>query len=131
MHIAKAHLESSTPYSQSKNIDITEHPKKPKENANDYEERTWRARMHVNRDGFLEIPSTAFANAIKGAARRLQIQVPGKGKTLYTKYFEAGVHVAENLVTATKATDVAKDRLFVPSDGKPGGGGAGGAEIPA
>lgn len=122
MKIAKVHLESVTPYSQSKNIDKLEHPEKPKEGKDDYEQRTWRNRMHVTPEGFVEIPSTSFTGSVKSAARRLQIQVPGKGKTQYTKYFEAGIDVAEGLVLKVKAADVPGERLFVPSDGKPGGG---------
>jgi hypothetical protein len=116
------HLESLTPYSQSQNIDKLEHPLKPKEGPNDYEQRTWRHRMHKTADGFVQIPSTSFAGAVKSAAKRLQIQVPGKGKTQFTKYFEAGIDVPESLVLKVKADDVPGERLFVPSDGKPGGG---------
>ena len=122
MHIARAHLESITPYSQSQNIDKLEHPEKPKEGKDAYELRTWKHRMHVTRDGFVEIPSTSFAGAVKSAARRLQIQVPGKGKTLFTKYFEAGIDVAGSLVLNVRADNVLGERLFVPSDGRPGGG---------
>lgn len=122
MKIAKVQIEGVTPYSQSKNIDPLEHPKKTKESPDDYEQRTWTHRLHVNSAGFVEIPSTALAHTVKAAARRLQIQVPGKGKTLFTKYFEAGIDVAGPLELKVKATDVAKERLFVPSDGKPGGG---------
>lgn len=121
MKIAKAYLKSTTPYSQSKNIDRSEFPLKPKELPDAYEQRTWRHRMHVTPDGRVEIPSTAFANVIKAAARRLQIQVPGKGKTQYTKYFEAGIAVMDGIVLDVKAEDVSKERLYVPSDGKPGG----------
>lgn len=122
MHIAKAHLESLSAYSQSRNIDKLEHPEKAKESKDAYEGRTWRHRLHVNEDGFVEIPQTSFANSVKSAARRLQIQVPGKGKTQYTKYFEAGLDVAAPLVLKVRAADVPYDRLFVPSDGRPGGG---------
>ena len=122
MHIAKATLESTTPYSQSKNIDPQEHPKKSKETHDAYEQRTWRHRIHSNTEGFVEIPPTAFANAVKSSARRLQTKVPGKGTTQYTKYFEAGVDVMSSLVLSVKTADIVMDRLFVPSDGKAGGG---------
>lgn len=122
MKIAIVQMESVTPYSQSKHIDEETHPAKPKESKDDYESRCWMHRMHVTPDGYVEIPPTAFANCIKASARRLQIQVPGKGKTLFTKYFEAGVMVPEGLKLDVKAADVPRDRLFVPSDGRPGGG---------
>ncbi len=122
MHIAVATLQSKSPYSQSKNIDKETHPEKPKEGKDDYENRCWRARMHATPDGFVEIPPTAFANTLKMSARRLQIQVPGKGKTQYTKYFEAGVMVAGALKLDILVKDVPRERLFVPSDGVPGSG---------
>lgn len=122
MHIARVSLASLTPYSQGKHIDPEAHPAKPKESKDDYEKRTWRARMHVTSDGFVQIPSTCFANVVKSAARRLQIQVPGKGKTQFTKYFEAGIDVAGNLELPVQADTVPCDRLFVPSDATPGGG---------
>lgn len=122
MHIAKCSLKSVTPYSQSKNIDPHEVPKKPKETGDAYEMRTWQHRIHANPDGFVIIPRTAFPNAIKAAARRLQLQVPGKGKTQFTKYFEAGIDVLDDLVLPLKATELPGERLFVPSDGRPGGG---------
>jgi len=122
MKIAKVQLTGITPYSQSKNIDQLEHPKNPKEGPDAYEERTWRFRMHVNADGYVVIPQTCFTNCIKSSARRLQIQVKGKGKTLYTKYFEAGIDAEGDMVLDVKADDVKGERLFVPSDGKRGGG---------
>jgi len=122
MKIAITQLESTSPYSQSKNIDKDEHPERPKETKDAYEERCWRARLHVTPDGYVEIPPTAFANGIKAAARRLQIQVPGKGKTLYTKYFEAGISVMEGVKLSVRPESVPRDKLFVPADGKPGGG---------
>lgn len=122
MKIAIVTITGKTPYSQSANIDKEVVPEKSKETKDDYEKRTWRHRMHVTAEGFVEIPSTAITGAVRQAARRLQLQVPGKGKTQYTKYFEAGIDVAGPLVLKVKAADVPHDRLFVPSDGKPGGG---------
>ena len=122
MHIAKVELKSATPYSQSKNIDPLDYPKKPKETHDAYEERVWSKRLHTDDKGNVVIPPTAFENAIREAAKRLAISVPGKGKTLYSKYFEAGIQVPEGITLSLKATDVRGERLFVPSDGRPGGG---------
>jgi hypothetical protein len=122
MHIAKVTIEGTSPYSQSRNIDKLEHPKKPKEQPDDYEQRTWRYRMHVDSEGYVEIPGTAFADSLKAAARRLQLQVPSKGKTQWTKYFEAGIDVPMPTRLGVKADSVVCDRLFVPSDAKQGGG---------
>lgn len=121
MHIAHVELKSETPYSQSKNIDPLDHPKLPKETADAAEERLWRHRLHVNRNGNVFIPPTAFENAIREAAKRLAIQVPGKGKTLYSKYIEAGIQIPEGITLDLKGDEVVGDRHFVPADGRPGG----------
>ena len=122
MKSAIAHLVGESPYSQGRHYDEVEVPKKPKELHDAYEQRTWRHRMHTTAEGFVEIPGAAFANCLKGAAKRLKIQVPGKGRVEYTKYFEAGIMVVKGLTLPIKAEDVPSEKLFVPSDGRRGGG---------
>jgi hypothetical protein len=112
-------IRGVSPYSQSK---AHEEPKLPKELHDDYEKRTWRSRMHVTPSGYVLLPASALANAIKEAAKYLSIPVPGAGKATFTKHFDAGVMVLDGIVLAAKATEVPSDRLFVPSDGRPGGG---------
>lgn len=122
MKSAICHLVGEGPYSQSRHYDDTEAPKLPKELHDAYERRTWRHRMHVTKDGHVEIPGACFANCLKTAAKRLKLQVPGKGRVEYTKYFEAGVMVTDGIVLPIKADAVAGEKLFVPSDGRRGGG---------
>jgi hypothetical protein len=122
MKIAVVKLKSTSPYSQGKNIDKEFIPKKAKETDDAFEKRTWRHRIHVTDDGFVMIPGSAFANSIKSSARRLKLQVPGKGRTEYAKYFEAGIMVPGDLKLTTRADDVPCDKLFVPSNGIRGGG---------
>lgn len=119
MKRAIAVLKSVSPYSQSNKIQSV---KGAREKSNDYEERTWRERCHVTEDGHIFIPPMVFANNIKEAAKYLSIQVPGSGKSTYTKNFDAGVMVLESLVLPDLVADVKGETLFVPSDGKPGGG---------
>lgn len=121
MKIAVAKIVSSSPYSQSRHY-ADDVPKLAKELHDAYERRTWPNRMHVTKEGLVEIPGTSFANALKQAAKRLKLQVPGKGRVEFTKYFEAGVMVPENIALSAVASDVPCDKLFVPSDGRPGGG---------
>lgn len=120
MIIATVELESIAPYSQSKNY--TYPPKGDKELPKDYEERTWRERLHVNADGYVFMPPMAFKNCIAGIAKFLSVQVPGKGKATYTKNFEAGILVTEGPVLPLKKEDVEGEWLFLPSDGKRGSG---------
>ena len=122
MKSAIVKVVSASPYSQSKHYTEEDAPKLPKELHDAYEKRTWANRMHVNAAGLVEIPGSCFANCLKGAAKRLKLQVPGKGRVEWTKYFEAGVMVPHPLVLPIKAADVPPERLFVPSDGRRGGG---------
>ena len=112
-------LESVSPYSQSRHYTT---PKLDKENAKHYEERTWRDRLHVNEAGNVFIPSMAFKNCLSEAAKFLGIQIPGKGHNNYTKHFEVGILVTEGMDLGIKPDDVDGEWLFVPSDGKRGGG---------
>jgi hypothetical protein len=119
MKTAKVKLKSISPYSQSRHYETE---KLPKELAKDYEARTWRERLHVNDSGKVYIPPMSFKNCLSEAAKFLGIQIPGKGKSTYTKHFEAGVLVTDALTLDIKADEVKGEWLFVPSDGVRGSG---------
>ena len=119
MKIAECVLVSSTPYSQRT---YYEGPKLPKESDKDFEARTWKEHCHVDKDGYIFIPPMAFANVIKEAARYLSLPIQGKGKQTYTKHFESGVLVPEPLRLSVTKDTVEGEWVFVPSDGKRGGG---------
>lgn len=118
MRVATAHLESLSPYSQSRHYVV---PKLDKEGPADFEARTWRERLHVDADGFVVMPPMAFKNCLSEIAKFLSVKIQGKGKSTYTKHFEAGVMVVEGLTLPLKKDDVAGEWLFVPSDGRRGG----------
>ena len=119
MRICEAVLESVSPYSQSRHYETE---KKDKESAPDYEKRTWRDRMHVTEDGTVIVPPMAWKNALSEIAKFLSMPIPGKGKATYTKHFEAGVLVLEPSSLGIKKDEVEGEWLFVPSDGRRGGG---------
>lgn len=119
MRTAIASLESMTAYSQSRHYDT---PKLAKESSADYENRTWRERMHANAEGFVYIPPMAFKNCLSEVAKFLGKQIPGKGKSTYTKHFEAGVLVMDPLTLGVRKDDVHKETYFVPADGRRGSG---------
>lgn len=114
-----ATLSSVSPYSQSKHYEVE---KLPREGHSDYEKRTWRNRMHKDKDGAVFIPPMAFKNCLAESAKYLSEQIPGKGKTTYTKHFEAGVMVLDGLSLDIPADEVEGETLFVPSNGKRGHG---------
>lgn len=125
MRIATATLEGVAPYSQSKYYDA---PKLSRssgaevETARDYEARTWRDRCHVDGDGNVFIPPMAFKNCLAEIAKYLSVQIPGKGKSTYTKHFEAGIMVLEGLSLPVKKDAVEGEWLFVPASGRRGDG---------
>lgn len=119
MIIATVELESVSPYSQSKHH---YEPKLDRELPKDYETRTWRSRMHVDDAGVVFIPPMALKNCISEAAKFLGIQIPGKGKSTYTKHFEAGLLVTDGPSLGIKAAEVEGEWLFLPSNGVRGDG---------
>jgi len=114
-----ADLIGTSPFQFGKPI-IT--PRRSKERPDQHEERTWRERMHVNSDGIVFIPRMALKLCLDEIAKFLSEKIPGKGNATYTKHFRAGIMVMEDMVLGVKADDVEPNRLFVPSDGKQGGG---------
>jgi hypothetical protein len=120
MRTAIVTIRSRAPYSSSKAI---ESERGDKETPDAFEERTWRERLHVDANGCAFIPGIAFKKALDIAAKRFPTKVKGRGNATYAKFFEAGCMVLENvsLPGVTRAS-VKGERLFVPSDGKAGGG---------
>lgn len=101
-------------------------PRKDKETAQDHEARCWKERAHVNERGRIILPAIAFRHCITDAARFLgssgALQIPGRGKATYTKHFEAGIMVANDIETEYTLDTVKPLWLLVPSDGRRGGG---------
>ena len=121
MIISTAKIQFLSPYCQSR---YHSEPKLNKELPDDYEKRTWKNRLHLDEeDGkTIVIPGMAFANCIKEAAKFLGIQIPGKGKATWTKQFEAGIAVLENVSTGRTVDQAIEKRMFVPSTGVRGDG---------
>lgn len=122
--IAIVTLVSLSPYSQSRFHNTL---KGDRENPEDYENRTWKERLHKDEKGNVFIPPMAFKNCITEAAQFLSIQIPGKGKATYTKHFEAGIMVLDPVFLKfpksglpIKALDVRGDWIFTPSGGQRG-----------
>lgn len=125
-----ATLKSISPYSQSRHY--VNPPKGAKETSRDYEARTWMYRTHANFNddgtgkddgkGNLFIPPMAFKNCLSEVAKFLSVQIPGKGKSTYTKHFEAGIMVLEGITLPLTRTTVKGEWLFVPADGVRGSG---------
>jgi hypothetical protein len=113
-------LQSLTPYGQSRFIGKI---KPPTQASNDFEQATWRERLHYDEETKeVYIPPMAFKNCLSEAAKYLAIQVPGKGKTTYTKHFEAGVLVSDPLPLGITRDEVSGTPLLLNADGRRGSG---------
>ena len=119
MYRATATLIGVSPISFSKYIST---PRNKGESYEAYEERTWKERAHVRKDGMLIHPAMALKNCLSDIAKFLSETVPGKGKATYTKHFEAGIMVTDDLCFGVGFDLVVRETLYVPSDGVRGGG---------
>ena len=112
MKTVEATLESLAPLSMSR---YHQTPRLDREIPKDYEARTWRERLHALPDGTVYMPPTFVKNALGIAAKYLGLQIPGKGKSTYTKHFDAGVIVPEGATLGIKKEDVPGEWLFLHS----------------
>lgn len=119
MKTATFTLNGVSPISFSRHV---QSPKNTGESGAAYEERTWRERCHTDANGLVIFPGMALKNMLADTAKFLAESVPGKGKATYTKHFEAGLMVVNPLEFGVPLKDVESETLFVPSDGKRGGG---------
>jgi hypothetical protein len=116
--IAVCGLKSKSPVSFGKYI---QEPKLPRETHDDYEKRTWKLRCHTDTDGNVIFLPLMFKNSLSEAARYISMQVPGRGKSTYTKNIESGVLVLDPSPVGIHIDDVKGEWRHVPSDGKRGG----------
>lgn len=119
MKIATIELAGTTPIIQSR---YHATPKGDREKPEDYEERTWINKAHINKDGFVFVPGPAVKMALAATAQRISMQVQGKGKATYTKHFVSGVQASGNLILDVKGADIKRADIVCDSDGKRGSG---------
>lgn len=120
MKIYTAKLESTTPIAFGRYY-TQEVPELPREGKDDYEKRTWKNRAHVNDEGFVILSPLAFKNCLTSISKYLGEQIPGKGKSTYTKHFTSGILITDPIVLPVKKDDLAGRWLHVPADGMRGG----------
>lgn len=112
-----AHISALSPYSSSR---AHEAPKLDRETADAYEERTWRQKAHI-KDGKVFIPPMGFKMSLDRAAKMLGMQIAGKGKATYTKFFESGVLVTDEVFIANE-DQIECERVHANADGVRGSG---------
>jgi hypothetical protein len=119
MKIVEVTMESTAPYSQSKQHTA---PKLDRETHEDYDRRTWREKCTTSDDGVICIPAMALKQCLDTTAKRLGLQIPGKGKSTYTKHFKSGVICEANVPLGVKKDEVGGDTISVNADGVRGSG---------
>src|SRR5262245_18256840 len=117
--IATFKIKGTSPYSQSR---PKLEPHEPNESEDDYRKRTWRAHLHADKAGEIYIPPSALKNCISESAKFMNIRIPGQARATYTKHFEAGVACVRPIMRVVHVDDVESETLFLPSDGRRGGG---------
>ena len=102
--------------------------KRGDETHQQHAERTWKLKINTDKDGNCCISPFAIKNALTEAAKRLQMKVPGQGKSTFTKLFKQGVLVVDPIMLTKdgkkpiRIDDVEPQMLSVPSDGMSGSG---------
>ena len=128
MKIATFTLKSTTPMSQSAPHQV---PFEEGESHDAYDKRNWRHHMHVSSTGFLIMPAMAFKLGMTAAAQFGGKKIKGEGQKTWTKRFESGILIIEDLMTdiRVKSADLTKwadhplvipECLYLNADGKRG-----------
>lgn len=118
MKVCKIKVHSSSKYQPGRAISS---PMQDNEDHTDHEIRCWRERVHADEKGVCYIPRHAFKKSFDTASRMLG-KIPGKGNCTWLKPFMSGVRVRYHLSLGIEQSKVNGENLFVPSDGKVGGG---------
>lgn len=119
MKLATVKLTSASPMSQSRKHDTA---KLDKELADAYEARTWIEKAHIDESGRVFIPAFALKMALTNAAKHSGEQIPGKGKSTWTKKFMSGLLMTENPVTNKTQADIVRTTINANADGVRGSG---------
>ena len=116
IRIATAHLESMSPYGQNGYFVIE---KKSGETADKAEKRLWRERCHADADGNVFIPAMAFKKCLEGAGRYVKLKVGGgRGQETFTKHFESGIIIQDNIPLGIKKDKIEGHWQLVPASGE-------------
>lgn len=123
MRIVEVQIEGVTPYSQSKMVDPEIFPKKEKEGADEYDKRLWREKATYNaKTGEVCIPAMSLKMSIDEAVKRLNIGIPGRGKSTYTKFFTAGQICEGDVPLGIQKDDLEHIDIWANADGVRGSG---------
>ena len=123
MYTATARFRGLSALMYGKHVDV---PKKDDETHDAYEERTWREKVHQEKDGNIFLQPFALKNCLEAAAKWLSMKIPGEGRKTFTARITSGILVTEDLPISgsdwkrINIDAVEPITLFVPSDGRRG-----------
>jgi len=106
-------------------ISFSKHVIEKKQGNEDYdsfEQRIWKQKVHYDSNGYVIIPSQMFKNTLDNAAQYLSMKIPGQRNATFTKHFKSGIMINDDINLNVKDDDLKAEWLFVPADGKSGGG---------
>jgi hypothetical protein len=112
-------FESVTAYSQSRQHET---PKLSGETNDAYESRTWREKSNCDDREELFIPGMGMKQALDSASKKSGLQIPGKGKSTYAKFFLADCICDGNIKLGVFKEDVGMVRISANVDGVRGSG---------
>jgi hypothetical protein len=112
-----------SPYSQSAKHDT---PFKDRESHDNYDERTWREKTTVNKDGIVCVPAMAFKQCVDTAAYKLGEKVPGRRTSTYKNFFASGFFCDQDVPLSNgkpiRKQDVDSIKISANADGRRGSG---------
>jgi hypothetical protein len=114
--IATVTIRGLGKYSQSR---AHEAPKLTGESHEDYDKRTWKEHLHIDK-GLVVIPETALMQCIHAGVRYAGEKK--KGTATWTKHFEGGIAMTEPAVTNIKLEHVTFEDIYSNADGVRGSG---------
>ena len=127
MEIAKVHFKSQEGSELFFGKWIAE-KKDTKETHAQFDARTWRKKIHVDKDDNVYLQPFALKNALESAAKWMSMPIPSEGKKTFTRRFQSGTLVVKRMYLKDwdgkqiLLEDVKLKELPVPSDGKRGSG---------
>lgn len=124
---ARVTLRGTAPYSPSRAFQSV---KAKKEDHDEFDEKHWRERAHVNDAHQVVIPTQSFYLAVLSTAMLLGEKIPGRGNKTWTEAFTTGIYcmtpeqddraLVRDAQGKPHAIDQVKcEKLYLPADGEP------------